>query len=263
MSRRFVSSLLILLGAGLLMAGIALWSVQTVLPAWQFRGMDADGDGIALAETLPTPSPTPDDVDLLLPAFPEAVAPDPTTPVSPTDAPLEVPTEKPARPTPSRPPPAPPVQPAIAPPTRIVIPSIGLDAPVVEMGWVVKTNANGERYSEWVVPDFAAGWHKNSALPGRGGNVVLSGHHNIAGEVFRDLVNTNPGDTVTLYVDDVAYPYVITEKYIVQEKGASYEQRLKNAAFIKPTPDERLTLVTCWPYETNTHRLIVIARPAW
>jgi LPXTG-site transpeptidase (sortase) family protein len=28
-----------------------------------------------------------------------------------------------------------------------------------------------------------------------------------------------------------------------------------------PSTDERLTLITCWPYETNTHRLIIVALP--
>lgn len=36
---------------------------------------------------------------------------------------------------------------------------------------------------------------------------------------------------------------------------------LENAQFMAQTDDERLTLITCWPYETNTHRLILIARP--
>jgi LPXTG-site transpeptidase (sortase) family protein len=27
------------------------------------------------------------------------------------------------------------------------------------------------------------------------------------------------------------------------------------------TPDERVTLITCWPYTTYTHRLIVIGKP--
>ena len=39
------------------------------------------------------------------------------------------------------------------------------------------------------------------------------------------------------------------------------EKRIQNAAFIGTTGDERLTLVTCWPYAVDDHRLIVIARP--
>jgi sortase A len=37
---------------------------------------------------------------------------------------------------------------------------------------------------------------------------------------------------------------------------------VENARWIEPTEDERLTLVSCWPYETNAYRLVVVARPA-
>ena len=37
--------------------------------------------------------------------------------------------------------------------------------------------------------------------------------------------------------------------------------RRANAQWIAPTDDERLTLVTCWPYISNTHRLIIVAKP--
>jgi sortase (surface protein transpeptidase) len=29
---------------------------------------------------------------------------------------------------------------------------------------------------------------------------------------------------------------------------------------MQSTDDERLTLVTCWPADSNTHRLIIVAR---
>ena len=37
--------------------------------------------------------------------------------------------------------------------------------------------------------------------------------------------------------------------------------RQANARWILPTTDERVTLITCWPYESNSHRLVVIALP--
>ena len=137
-----------------------------------------------------------------------------------------------------------------------------MDVPIKVMGWEMIDN-NGTMTSQWVVPTKAAGWHRNSALPGAGENVVLSGHHNIAGKVFRYVVDLQPGDQVTLYVDDVAYEYVVTEKYILKETGMSTAVRRKNAQWILPSGDERLTLVTCWPYEWpgNSHRVIVVARP--
>ncbi len=146
------------------------------------------------------------------------------------------------------------------PPTRIVAPAIGLDAPVVEVGWRLQEE-NGQMVSIWEVADYAAGWHKTSAHPGQVGNVVISGHHNIKGEVFRYVVNLETGDAVQLYTGDRIYHYTVAEKHILKEKGMPEEVRRKNAEWISPTDDTRLTMVTCWPYTNNTHRVIVVARP--
>lgn len=145
-------------------------------------------------------------------------------------------------------------------PTRIVAESIGLDAPVIQVGWK-QVIQNGVPTNVWVVADYAAGWHQNSMLPGQGGNIVLSGHHNIKGEVFRYIVDLEPGDTVSLYVGDQRYDYTVDDKFIVKDKGEPDAVRRANARWIGPFNEERLTLVTCWPYNNNTHRLIVIARP--
>ncbi len=167
-------------------------------------------------------------------------------------------TAAPPTPTPS---PTPiPLEPAQSPPTEIVIPAIGLTAPVGETGWSV-AEQNGQPVSTWDVPDYAAGWHINSALPGHGSNVVLSGHHNIKGEVFRYVVDLERGDTITLRADGRDYYYAVTDRFIVPERGVSEEQRRQNARWIMPTTDERITLVTCWPYTDNSHRVIVIAKP--
>src|SRR5690554_4289302 len=63
-------------------------------------------------------------------------------------------------------------------PSRLEIPAIDVDIPVVELGWSQQENRAGQIFSEWDVAAYAAGWHKNSALPGAGGNVVMSGHNN-------------------------------------------------------------------------------------
>ncbi len=49
---------------------------------------------------------------------------------------------------------------------------------------------------------------------------------------------------------------------IVPEKHATLEQRKENAKYIEPTADHQLTLVSCWPRNDNSHRIIVIAKPA-
>jgi sortase A len=135
-----------------------------------------------------------------------------------------------------------------------------VDAEVVEVG-LRKVEGKGKSVFVWETADYAAGFHLGSAYPGNVGNTVLSGHHNIKGEVFRYLVLLEPGDEVYLYVGEVEYTYVVVEKFIIPEKYASLEQRRENAKWIGYFPDERLTLVTCWPYISNTHRVIVIAKP--
>jgi sortase A len=155
-----------------------------------------------------------------------------------------------------------PVEGALASPiTRIVAESIGLDAQVVGVGWIQEIRS-GVPTNIWTVADYAAGWHKNTALPGQGGNIVLSGHHNIKGEVFRYTIDLNVGDTVTLYMGDQPYYYTVVDKFIVKDKDEPDAVRRENAKWIGPFNEERLTLVTCWPYTNNTHRAIVIAKPA-
>jgi sortase A len=141
-----------------------------------------------------------------------------------------------------------------------VIPKIELDSPIVPIGWyVVEQDTN--RYSIWQVADYAVSWHQTSAYPGHSGNVVLNGHHNIKGEVFRYLVDVEARDRILVYVGDQVYYYEVEQKMILKEKGESAAVRRENASWIAPTDSERLTMVTCWPYTNNTHRLVVIARP--
>ncbi|MBW7884559.1 MAG: sortase [Caldilineaceae bacterium] len=146
-------------------------------------------------------------------------------------------------------------------PSRIVIPNIKLDTGVVELGWSTKKDASGSIFSEWDVAEYAAGWHKNSAVPGESGNVVLSGHNNIKGAVFRELDQLKRGDPIYLYAGGREYDYEVDQVLILPEKYASEEQRRDNVNYIKPTGDDRLTLVSCWPRNDNTHRIVVIARP--
>lgn len=114
----------------------------------------------------------------------------------------------------------------------------------------------------WSTPDFyAAGWHIDSAAPGETGNVVLNGHNNVYGEVFRDLDKIEAGDEIIIRADGTNYVYAVAERHIIKDKWVSVETHEENAQWVQPTEDDRLTLVTCWPYTGNTHRLIVVAVP--
>jgi len=165
----------------------------------------------------------------------------------------------------SAPPPAP-AAPVVAvdggiSPVRLVIESVGIDSDILPVGWEV-VEQGGKQYSIWQVADFAIGWHKTTASLGQSGNTVMAGHHNVQGEIFRDLVNVEVGDIVVAYgANNQKYEYKVELKTIVKEKGEPIEIRQQNAQWISPTEDERLTFVTCWPYTNNTHRVIVVAKP--
>jgi sortase A len=147
-------------------------------------------------------------------------------------------------------------------PDHLAIPAIQVDTPVVELGWKTNKTASGSIFSEWDVAQYAAGWHKNSAVPGEAENVVMSGHNNILGSVFRELDQLKRGDVIYVYAGGSKYAYDVDEVLILPEKFATAKQRQSNVRFIQPTGEERLTLVSCWPRDDNTHRIVVIARPA-
>lgn len=158
-------------------------------------------------------------------------------------------------------PPLPTATPEAEPPHRLSIPAIRLDAPVVPAG-LTTVREGGQEWITWKPPDdFAAGWLTTSAYPGQPGNVVLIGHHNIYGKVFANLYRLRPGDRIYLETRRQVYVYRVEAIHILPEKGQPLEVRQRNLQWVLPTPDERLTLVTCWPAYTNTHRLIVVARP--
>lgn len=145
-------------------------------------------------------------------------------------------------------------------PMRLVIDSIGLNAPVVDaqmrLVWL-----EAQQYEQWLAPEEkAVGWHTRSARLGEIGNTVLNGHHNAYGEVFRRLEDVQVGDVVLVSSRNQVYRYIVVNRMILPERKQGAEDRFDNARWISPSEDERLTLVTCHPYESNTHRLILVAR---
>jgi LPXTG-site transpeptidase (sortase) family protein len=133
-----------------------------------------------------------------------------------------------------------------APINRIVIPSIDLDAKVAEIGKKEKQLRDGP-IQVWDVPNFVAGHHSDSAKPGEGDNIVLSGHVGGYSGIFEHLFYVQPGDPIILYSNHQQYRYIVRDRLILEEENASQEQRDANARYIQPVGEEVVTLVTCWP----------------
>ncbi len=217
-----------------------------------------------LAQAPVSRTPTPQPVQMLPEAggahptaqtIPPTAMPPTAKPIKSTAQPTTPPTAAPKSPTPTQ-------GPAPAVPTRLVIPAINLDTPVIAVGWSV-TEQNGQQVSEWDVPSQRmAGWLNTSALAGARGNTVLVGHQNIDGRVFENLEYLKQGDEIQVQAGTATRRYIVTARMILLDKDQPIEVRRENARWIGPSNDERLTLVTCWPRNDNTHRLILVALPA-
>jgi len=120
---------------------------------------------------------------------------------------------------------------------RIQVPAIGVDAPVVQ----------GD---SWEQLKKGVGQHIRTPNPGENGNIVLSGHNDVFGEVFRDLDRLQPGDLVILFTGQRQYIYVITGTQMVAPTVVEV---------MAPTPDARVTLISCHPYLVDIHRIVVSA----
>jgi LPXTG-site transpeptidase (sortase) family protein len=273
---------------------LALLTAAMLLGSSYARGVPADS--ALAARTTPRPQARavgklPADEPMSAP--PATPAPSPTPSASPaptrtaTDAPTRTPTIAPsATSTATAPPSATPtedtslevtaptatsatgsapaptvVYPIGPPPVRLVIPSIGVDIPVITVG-TVRHTAGGQTYEVWDTVADAGAYHKMSAPPGYVGNTVINGHRDILGKVFADLDKVLVGDPITLFTENHEFTYTVSEVLVVPEKHASPEQRAENQRLIGYIPEDRLTLVTCTPYGTNLNRLLVIARPA-
>jgi sortase A len=144
---------------------------------------------------------------------------------------------------------------------RVVIPCLGLDAPIVAVSWAL-TVVEGQTVGQWPVPQDAVGHHRDSVAPGEPGNCVLSGHSSAEqGGVFYGLWDLQRGDEIRVSIGDTQATYRVETVDILPEVGRSLAQRRQHAQAMAQTADARLTLITCWPDWAYTHRVIVVARP--
>jgi LPXTG-site transpeptidase (sortase) family protein len=144
-------------------------------------------------------------------------------------------------------------------PNFVEIPAIKVRAAVVAVGPGKKVGKSGV---EWSSPGKGqVGWHNYSAMLGQPKNMVMNGHNNIQGAVFRKLYTVQVGDLVTVSSPSFVRVYQVQEVLKLLEKGQPYEVRVQNAKYIQPKFEDILTMVSCWPETNNTHRIIVIAKP--
>jgi len=121
---------------------------------------------------------------------------------------------------------------------RIQIAAINVDAPVVLGDGV-------EQLKKGVGQNLI-----NPINPGQKGNLVLSAHNDIYGQIFRDLDQLKAGDEIIVYTNQRSYVYTVRETQIVKPDQVEV---------MAPTRDAVVTLISCYPYMVDKQRIVIIA----
>lgn len=139
------------------------------------------------------------------------------------------------------------------------IPAINVHSPVIAVGWTVKDGAEGQSETEWDSPGGLAGWVVTSALPGDGSNIILYGHNNLYASIFKNLGELKTGDQISLTTGEREWTYTVSRVLFLQTAFADQDQSKSYEKYLEPGAKELLTLISCWPPVSNTHRVIVLA----
>ncbi|MEV7603331.1 class F sortase [Kitasatospora sp. NPDC089797] len=148
---------------------------------------------------------------------------------------------------------------AASPPTRLQIPTIGVDAPVIELG----LNTDGTVQVPSADHADQVGWYRNGPTPGQSGPSVLIGHldtkHGPA--VFQRLPELHPGDLIRVARADGG-----TVNFKVRTLLQAAKDQFPTDTVYGDTPGPALRLITCGgrigPDGHWTDNIIVLADPA-
>ena len=120
---------------------------------------------------------------------------------------------------------------------RLQIPALNIDKPIVQ----------GD---DWEQLKKGVGQHIGSAQPGQEGNLVLSAHNDIYGEIFRHLDKLKPGDEIIVSTERRSYRYMVRKIDVVPPTAVEV---------MAPTDYPSATLISCYPYLVNDKRIVVFA----
>ncbi len=186
----------------------------------------------AVAQIQPTPSPTPLISEIVLPSghtpprpgtttrFNEAEIPEHLRPlVQAQQVEIAIPTASPKN------------------AARIKITAINVFARIVQ-------GDNWESLKQGV------GQHFGSPNPGEPGNIVLSAHNDVFGQLFRDLDKLKAGDAIILYTEQKAFTYIVQQTQVVEPTQVEV---------MASTREPVVTLISCYPYLVDDKRIAVTA----
>ncbi|WP_051837004.1 class F sortase [Streptomyces sp. NRRL WC-3742] len=146
-----------------------------------------------------------------------------------------------------------------SPPTRLLIPALGVDAPVTGLG------LNADLTVEVPSADHGdeVGWYRNGPTPGETGPAVLIGHYDTVHgpAVFKNLPRLKPGDLIRIRRTDGG-----TVDFKVRTLVQAAKDAFPTDQVYGDTPGPALRLITCGGrIGKNGHwtdNIIVLADPA-
>jgi sortase A len=100
----------------------------------------------------------------------------------------------------------------------------------------------------WEQLKRGVGQHIGSTNPGQNGNLVLSAHNDIFGELFRDLDRLQPGDEIIIQTATQQFIYIVDRTIIVEPTDVEV---------MDPTENATITLISCYPYLVDDQRIVV------
>jgi sortase A len=121
---------------------------------------------------------------------------------------------------------------------RLIIPKLNLDQTIVQG-------------TDWEALKQGVGQLQNGVHPGdANGNVVLSAHNDIYGELFRYLDMLEPGDQFQIQTRSDIFTYQITGWEVVEPTEVHV---------LESGSEATATLISCYPYQIDNKRIVVFA----
>lgn len=139
--------------------------------------------------------------------------------------------------------------PAAVPAPQQVVAGDKLFIPRLDMATPIYGGGKGSlSKGVWRVP--------HTSTPDKGGNTVLVGHRfrykDPTGAIFYHLDKIQKDDPITVHWQGKVYEYRVTDIQVVPNTQLSVEDNTK---------EPQLTIYTCTPLWSVTHRLVIIAKP--
>lgn len=137
------------------------------------------------------------------------------------------------------------VQPVVSRPVTTSETAVTLTVPALELSQTIVQGVDWEALKQGV------GQLPNSVNPGDlTGNMVLAAHNDIYGQIFRHLDQLEPGDQFQISTRSEIYTYTISEILFVEPDEVWVMDNRGSAT---------ATLISCYPYQVNNQRIIVMA----